>query len=310
MKKSKVTKIMEMLSVAFIITVIISLCIEIMPQKASSTQMEDSIETTLSVDTEKMLKVQEEYAYIPEVTGVEKEALFKKLDDVYQSDLPELEMKEALGEVYVYDSVKFAASSSGDIVLNKPTISYNTSTKTYTILGIGSLSSGDIKDEVSFNLPFFVFEGKTKKVGGVDGVAISITNTSGYRNGLAVVNGYGLLNGNPPGGNSTSTTMVTENDRYGVGYEVVDKIYVCDTNLRGYTYQYNASSIKCKVTYNDKFAYYSGDIKLCYSHTWKNTDVNSISVGKDSVSFGWDTSSNKWTARSNTRTFSNGVQTN
>lgn len=184
--------------------------------------------------------------------------------------------------------MEYVSSSSSDVILNKPTITYNSTTKNYTINATGGLGATYIEDE----LPTFLVgptNGVIKSIGGVDGVAISIRNLKkvdkkNTSTGITIKNGLGQFRN---GSSRTSTTMVTNNDDRGVGFEVQDTIKI--------------SNVK-------NFAAYSGSVKLGYSHTWDKTSVSSISLGVDSVSFGWDKSSDKWEAYSYSRTFTKGKQ--
>ena len=272
---------------------------------------------TLQVDSETLKEVAEKYAYVEEVQGVEREALTKKISDIYDSDLDSITKEkalEALGEVNVYeDDLEYVASKKGDPKLNKPTITYNSSAKEYTINATGGLSATYIKDELP-TMWICPYNGKVESIGGADGVVLSINNLTkvdkkNTSTGIIIKKGFGKFKN---GSSRTSRTMVTNNDDRGVGYEVQDNIKY--SNVKNYvfyctySYTFNASSIQCQAVYDKNFAAYSGSVKLGYSHTWDDTSVNSISLGVDSVSFGWDKSSDKWDAYSYSRAFTKGEQ--
>lgn len=272
-------------------------------------------EAVLHVDSETLQEVMEKYSDVEQLKGVEKEALLKKLDDIHNSDINEVSKKEALealGEICIYDDdVQFAASSNSDITLYKPTLSYLTSTSSYSIYATGKLPSSAIKDELSSFSLWYPSVGDTKNVGGVDAMAFLISNTSGSTSGLAVKSGYGKLAGK---GSKISTTLATADDRYGAGYTVQDIITVTSVSnyviASSYKYEYNASSISSQVLYNSNFSKYSGNVKFYYNHTWDNTRVNSIGLSASGISFGWNDKSDQWTGYSYARTFKNGKSTN
>lgn len=290
-----------------------------MPSKVwenPSTSEENGVYTEVDVDSTILSAVAEQYSHVAEVEGVEKVALEKKISDVYNSDMTYEQKKvalEKLGEVFIYeDDAELVASKSSDCVLNKPTISYNSRTKRYTVYGTGGLPAKALKKD--WSIPIVgLFVGQTIKMGGDDGVALSITNLSGSTNGVAIVSGYGGLKG-ALGANSTSTSPVTENDLYGIGYEVQDKILIkeckCYVFVWSSVFATNTCNIQCQAVYNSQFANLSGSVKLFYTHTYKSTSVTGIGVNKTGINASWSSNNNKWSAYSYARTFSNGASTN
>lgn len=281
---------------------------------------EKNYEIELNVNSDDLKAVADKYAHVEKLTGVEKVALNKKISDIKNSNLDSITKAEALkslGEITVYeDDINFA-SVSGSIDLNKPTITYNSKNGLYKIEAKGGLPASAIKDDI----PLFVWSipsaGDEKNIGGVDGVVLSITNLVQSKNnvpgsGLCVDSGYAVLNGYRDSGSNYSEisyVSVTNNDNYGSGYEVQDKVKFTSVKnyflVAQYTWVYNASGIACVVYYDRQFADYECSVKLGYSHTWSSTHVNSIGVSNNGASFGWSSANNRWKAFSSATRFTN-----
>lgn len=320
-KKSEKRKVAEFFSVLMAFFVVSVFGMQMLNaysnnQKMNTDSEKEGDEVVLNIDSTVLQMVANKYENVDKLSGVELEALELKLNDIYTSNLDDITKKEALrtlGEVEVYsDDLEFAASLAADVLLNRPTIKYNPLNDTWTINATGGLGADKIQDELPIFGLFVPKKGDTRNIGGVDGVLLSITgltNTGTTSNGLTIVSGYGYLSAGTP---SKSEVMVTKNDDYGVAYEIQDKITYTNVNnylvFGTYSYNYNAASINCRAIYDKKFANFSGQVKLGYSHTWSSTSVNSISLSVDGAGFGWDKKTGRWQAYSYGRNFENGYQ--
>ncbi len=273
-------------------------------------------ENMFEINGEELAAFAAQYDNVKTLTGEEALAHDEKVNDILFSDnLSSEQKRNYLAKLGVFEinsdkTVEYAASSSGDVTLDKPEISYDSKTKQYIIKATGKW------DKHSYEVPTWSWlspsVGSTKDIGGPEAIGISLTNTSGSTSGLVLNSGYGYFyNG---AATKISSTLATENDNYGGGYKVQDfiKFTKVDNYVFWYNseYLYNAYNMTCVLRYNDNFKNYNGSAKLFYAHTWDNTSVTSVSVSKTGAGLGWSTDSNHWNAYSYARTFKNGKQTN
>jgi len=273
-------------------------------------------EETLEINGEKLAAFAAQYDNVITLSGKEALAHDEKVNDIlFNENLSSEQKSYYLSELGVFEVnpekvVEYAASSSGDVTLNKPTIRYDSSTKQYIITATGKWNKH------SYEVPawswWYPSVGSTKDIGGPDAIGISLTNTSGTTSGLALKSGYGnFYNGSAT---KTSSTLATENDNFGGGYKVQD--FIKFTKVDNYilwcntTYLYNAYNMTCVIRYNSNFKNYNGNAKLFYAHTWNSTSVTSVSVSKTGAGIGWSSTANRWDAYSYARTFKKGAATN
>jgi hypothetical protein len=272
---------------------------------------------SIDIDSEELKAIAAKYADIEQLTGDELIAHDLKVNAILNNrELSPAQKEDALSLLGVYpvssseNTVQFAASAPGNVSLGKPSISYDSSSKQYIITAYGNWTSH--KYEVPTWTWWYPSVGSTKNIGGLDGIGISLSNTSGTTSGLAINSGYGYFHN----GTATQkvTTMSSNSDLYGAGYKVQD--FIKFTKVDNYvfwvntTYLYNAYNMDCVLKYNAKFEGYNGSAKLFYGHTWDSTNITSIGVNKTGASIGWSTTSNHWDSYSYARTFTKGKQTN
>lgn len=273
-------------------------------------------ENILEINGEELAAFAAQYDNVKTLTGEEALAHDEKVNDILFGENLSSEQKRIyltkLGvfEINPDETVEYAASSSGDVTLNKPTIRYDSATKQYIITATGKWNKH------SYEVPTWSWwvpsVGSTKDIGGPDAIGISLTNTSGSTSGLALKSGYGCFHNGTA--TETSSTLATENDNYGGGYKVQDFIKFTEVIncflWYDATYLYNAYNMTCVLRYNNNFKNYNGSAKLFYSHTWDNTSVTSVNLSKTGAAMAWSKTSNYWNAYSYARTFKNGAATN
>lgn len=102
---------------------------------------------------------------------------------------------------------------------------------------------------------------------------------------------------------ASSSTLATNNDLYGGGFKMQDYIYVTDTNVTNFEYDYCGKYMTAILTYNKKFANLNGNLKLFYSHTGNSTSLSDLTLSNSGVSASFSSSSSCWTAYSYATTF-------
>ena len=314
--KNKVKKIMCSLSLILTLSLTFSFGVPALALVDSHDNQELIEENLLEINGNELAIFAAQYDNVETLTGEEALAHDEKANDILLSDKLSSEQKrDYLSQLGIFEInpdkiVEYAASSSGDVTLDKPSISYDSTTKQYILTATGKWKKH------SYEVPTWTWwypsVGSTKDIGGTEAIGISLTNTSGSTSGLAINSGYGYFyNGNAV---KKSTTLATENDNYGGGYKVQD--FIKFTKVDNYvlwcntTYQYNAYNMTCVLRYNSNFKNYNGNAKLFYAHTWDSTSVTSVSVSKTGAGLGWSKSSNHWDSYSYARTFKKGAATN
>lgn len=164
--------------------------------KEEEVNFADEYTSVLEINGDELAVFAAQYDDVEKLIGAEAISHNAKVDDIIlNTDLSE-DMKrqylEKLGvyEVYHEDKVEFSSSSS-DVSLNKPLIYYDSSTKEYVISARGNWKKH------TYEVPKFSWwypsVGSTKNIGGTEAIGISLTNTKGETDGLAINAGYGYF---------------------------------------------------------------------------------------------------------------------
>lgn len=271
-------------------------------QNTAMSRPNDGYESdTLSFNSEELTAIAAQYDDVEELTGDALIAHTKRVDDIINNTtLSEEEKTQILNDLGVYrvdEGLEVElASSSGNVTLNKPTLSYDSSTKQYIFSGTGYWNSTSAwQNDVANAMYWFMVQpwnwavGKTCNIGGADVVGICISNPSGSTSGLVANSGYGTLQSS---GSTKSITLITNNDNYGVAFQPQDRCiityysetWVGASCFRDYTYNYNAIRFQTIVRYNSSLANYNGRAKTFYAHNWENTTISGVGFTDSNVS--------------------------
>jgi len=222
----------------------------------------------------------------------------------YSSDDPQREIELNKIGYYTYKNEQNqveSLSAGGDVSLSNVQIYYNSTLNQWTLTGYGNWVNN------TWEAPsvWFTSVGKRIEVGGMDGLGITFSNTSGSSVGLALVSGYGaFLNASPTTSqdiNYNSDPRVTSVN--GAFYQVQDYAVVTKAGLFSYQAYYTAWYFQPHLVYNGAFANYSGNAVMVYSHTWDKSSINSIGIGSSGINIGWTDTSKAWFVKSNDTIF-------
>ena len=261
----------------------------------------------LKFNSSALKSIAKKYSDVEQISGTEL-ALHKKMvkDIIMNSELTEANRDQALKELGVQKidngiETKLA-SSTGNVSMYTPSLSYDSKTKEYIFTGYGLWKdtdywNNDVKSDMLLWLqnPANWKVGKTKNIGGAEAVGIAITNPSGSTKGLYVTDGFGFLTS---GTDVISSTMVTNDDNNGAAYEPQDKCTL--TSFTNYLvamtaeWEYNAHSFKTCVNYNSSLSNYNGNAKTFYIHNWNSCKISNINLGNSGVGVDLTKESKGW----------------
>ena len=151
--------------------------------------------------------------------------------------------------------------------------------------------------------------GEKDNIGGRDSVGIYLQDTSTAPVGLSLISGYGKFYNYDESKNiySYNYTRDINPSSYGAVYTFQDYLEITDATyflgmLTSIDETYVAKKFYSSLRYSSQFSTYSGNAVVIYAHTWDETDINSIGLGKDSFSVSWDTTGDGWSAQSTSDT--------
>jgi hypothetical protein len=278
---------------------------------AQSTLAQSDQQSFDSVKAKKALVEKHKDEFDPSLTGEKKQKhdqdvqlLLNKLSSG-EGDPATIEKELKKLKVYKLEMPQdpVALSQPSDVYLNAVDIYSDASTGNWHVTGGGYWSNRNwFSDAPSFFLPSV---GDTKNVGGFDSVGVTYYNTSTTYN-ATVVSSMGYWHDGV--GNNWSSTSPSHGDgKLGVAFDYQDKVRVTYADPWTTEVEYEGTGFSATITYSASFADYNGKARTFYAHTWKSTNISSITFkGDTGGTFGADiqfsTSENKFQAFNNSDT--------
>lgn len=212
-------------------------------------------------------------------------------------------------------------SDSTDVTLNSVNISYDYYTGSWYVTGYGYWKSDDYCSDAdgsgncdsifspAGNYGLWNSVGETDNIGGRDSVGIALQDTSTVPTGLSLLSGYGKFYNYDE---SSQIEKINYNrdvnpSSRGAVYTFQDYLQITQASyfygaLTSIDETYLAKRFCTSLRYNSRFSSYDGNAVLIYAHSWDETSINSIGLGKDSFSVSWETSGDGWSTQSGSDT--------
>lgn len=211
--------------------------------------------------------------------------------------LDELEAYLNASGMFIYNKEEAPSivpySTSSNVKMNTPLITYNSSASEWVVSGGGSWKNEYlIKQDHPVDL-WAPGVGQRSNVGGQDAVGISLYSVSGTKPTLKRSQGY-VHDGHGKSMNLYNPCNLDSGR--GVVFEYQDYFTVMVLGVSGnyMGYGYSATGV-----YNSTFSKYHGYARSFYAHTWSSTDINGIGLAEKSFSISWSKVNNRWDVYSN-----------
>lgn len=179
-------------------------------------------------------------------------------------------------------------SSASNVNLNRVSVTYNSNTDNWELSANGSWLSTNYWDKSDVSAPK---EGKKYNVGSADTLGIILNNISGDSTGMYLKDGSSYITWSSYKETNYNRSALISSSTNGAVYNLTDYNVITKVGFLALSYDwaYVGDIFGTRLTYSSEFANISGNAVFMYAHTWEETSINSISIGKDGIGFGWTT---------------------
>lgn len=218
------------------------------------------------------------------ITENEENALLFQYSISSESKRAELESELNSAGIYIYSDGSEntqTRSEPSDITLNNVICSYNDNTGDWSLVAGGSWDDINVvRQECDVS---WIYNGLTVNIGGTDAVGMTIYNTSGTTPALKTSFATIYEDGTAKTLNNPS---IYDTNR-GIAFEYQDKYTFVDIYSSPIQGKYYGEGFACVMRFGSSFINWNGFARSYYTHTWKNTVIDSLgfNIGVDSVGF-------------------------
>lgn len=212
---------------------------------------------------------------------------------------------EAIGIILMEIPYISQASQPSDVTLNAATVAYDYYLGQWIVGGSGYWNNDEGCDDEHpifgcSNYLNYTHVGHEFNVGGRDAVGVHLADTYGTFDGTYVISSYGKFYNYDGAYNIYEYNYNRDqtSSQYGASFTIQDYTEITDYGFFTMEEMYVAQNFMCLIRYNSTFVNYNGNASSFYVHTWANTEINSIGLGKDSFSVSFSSSSDRWYGQS------------